>query len=182
MSRLAFGQPLGGISQFAYVVEDIQRTMSDFTATFGIGPWFVRERFQPPDGRYRGAATDPVLSLARAFSGHAMIELIQQHDDQPSVFHEGPGPRRFGFHHWAVMTKTIDEDLARLFARGYEEAFSDRLPSGSRVVYVDTSPVLPGMVELIEHTPAQELMYTRIYEAAIEWDGRSLRSKPGTRL
>jgi hypothetical protein len=86
---------------------------------------------------------DALVSLARAFSGHTMIELIQQHDDAPSVLHEGDGPRRYGFHHWALMTKRLDEDVARYRAMGYDEAFSDLLPSGARVVYVDSTRDLP---------------------------------------
>lgn len=172
MTLLAFGQPLGAIVQYAYVVEDIERTMTDFVDRLGVGPWSLRARFQPPEGRYRGNPTSPTFSLARAFAGHAMIELIEQHDDSPSVYHEGGGPRRYGFHHWAILTKSFDEDTERYRALGYEEAFSDRLPSGSRVVYVDSTRDLPGMIELVEHTDAQERRYTEIYEAAVGWDGR----------
>ena len=55
---------------------------------------------------------------------------------------------------------------------GYDEAFSDLLPSGARVVYVDSTRDLPGMIELVEHTEAQERDYTDIYLAAVDWDGR----------
>jgi hypothetical protein len=168
---LGFGQPLGAIAQFAYVVEDLDRSMADFTDRLGIGPWFVRERFRPPAGRYRGEPTSPVFSLARAFAGHAMVELIAQHDETPSVYHEHGRPRVYGFHHWGVMTDAFDEDVARYRELGYEEAFADTLPSGSRVVYMDSTPDLPGMIELVEHTPAQERFYTEIYEASIGWDG-----------
>jgi hypothetical protein len=101
-----------------------------------------------------------------------MIELIQQHDDSPSVFNERPLPGRYGFHHWARLTRTFDEDVARYASLGYEEAFSDRLPSGSRVVYVDLTRDFPGMLELVEHTEAQEGFYRSIYEASVGWDGR----------
>lgn len=179
MTLLAFGQPIGAIVQFAYVVEDIDHTMMDFVDRLGVGPWSLRERFQPPEGRYRGNPTSPTFSLARAFAGHTMVELIEQHDDSPSVYHEGDGPRRYGFHHWAILTKSFDEDVERYRALGYEEAFSDRLPSGSRVVYVDSTDDLPGMIELIEHTEAQERVYTEIYEAAVDWDGRDAIRREG---
>lgn len=180
MTTLAFGQPLSAVAQFAYVVADIERSMTDFAVRLGVGPWFLRSRFQPPRGRYRGRPTSPTFSLARAFAGHAMLELIEQHDDSPSVYHEGPGPRCYGFHHWGVLTGSFDEDVARYLAAGYEEAFSDELPSGSRVAYMDATSDLPGMIELIEHTDAQERVYTEIYEAAIGWDGGDpVRRSPG---
>jgi hypothetical protein len=171
-ATLGFGQPLGAIVQFAYVVDDIERAIADYASRLGVGPWFLRARFQPPSGLYRGQPTSPTFSLARAFAGHAMLELIEQHDDSVSVYHEGPGPRRYGFHHWGVMTATFDADVARYAALGYDEAFSDVLPSGSRVVYMDATRDLPGMIELIEHTDAQERVYTQIYTAAVGWDGR----------
>jgi hypothetical protein len=163
---LGFGQPLGGIAQLAFVVADLDAGMRDFSDRLAVGPWFVRERFTPPAGRYRGQPTSPLFSLARGFSGHTMIELIEQHDDTPSVYHEGDGPRRYGFHHFAVMTRDFDADLARYLALGYEDAFSDVLPSGSRVVYVDATRDLPGMIELVEHTPEQERVYTEMFLAA----------------
>ena len=81
------------------------------------------------------------------------------------------GPRRYGFHHWAIVTSSFDADIERLAAKGYEEAFSDRLPTGSRVVYMDATRDLPGMIELVEHTAAQEQVYTSMYRAAVGWDG-----------
>jgi Glyoxalase/Bleomycin resistance protein/Dioxygenase superfamily len=169
--QLDWGQPLGTIAQFAYVVDDIEREMLHYADRLRVGPWFVRGPFVPPEGRHRGRPTTPTFTVARAFAGHAMVELIQQHDDGPSVYHEGPGERRYGFHHWAMLTETFDEDVARYAARGYEEAFADRLPSGSRVVYVDATRDLPGMIELVEHTDRQEAVYREIYRAAIGWSG-----------
>ena len=167
---LEFGQPLGGICQFAYAVEDIERSAEQFTRELGVGPWFVRGPFQPPEGRYRGEPTGATFTLARGFTGHMMVELVKQHDDIPSVYNENGG-FRYGFHHWATFPTDFDETLAEHLERGYVEAFYDRLPSGSRVVYVDTKGDLPGMIELVEHTEAQEAVYTKIWRASIDWDG-----------
>jgi hypothetical protein len=167
-----WGQPLQAIVQFAYVVEDIDESATHFAECLGVGPWFVRGPFDPSEARYRGRATTPTFSVARAFSGHAMLELIVQHDESPSVFHEGDGPRSYGFHHWARVTRAFDADVQRYAALGYEEAFADRLPTGSRVVYLDTTRDLAGMIELVEHTEAQERVYGAIHRASLEWNGR----------
>jgi hypothetical protein len=172
MTELSFGQPVGAIVQYAYVVADIDRAIADFTDRLGLGPWFVRGPFTPPAGRYRGKPTSPVVSLARAFAGHAMVELVAQHDDTPSVFNEAAPPGRYGFHHWAVFSTEFEADLRRYAELGFEEAYADVLPSGSRIVYVDSTRDLPGMIEVIEHTAAQEEVYDRIYRASIGWDGR----------
>jgi hypothetical protein len=101
-----------------------------------------------------------------------MVELIEQHDASPSVYHEGDGPRRYGFHHWAIVTGSFDQDLDRYGALGYLTAYSDLLPSGSRIAYVDSTADLPGMIELIEHSEPQERVYDAIYRASVGWDGR----------
>jgi hypothetical protein len=166
-----WGQPLDAIFQFAYVVDDLERAAAHYVERLGVGPWFVRGAFSPPEARYRGRPTSPTFTVARAFSGHTMVELIVQHDDGPSVFHEDGGPRRYGFHHWGRMTQSFDEDVVRYAALGYEEAFYDRLGSGSRVIYVDATRDFPGMIELVEHSEAQEEVYAAIYRASVGWDG-----------
>ena len=171
MTLLDFGQPFGGVAQLAYVVEDMENAIGQFTSHLNVGPWFVRGPFVPPKGRLRGQPNSPTLTLARGFSGHTMVELIVQHDEGPSVYHEVGGPRRYGFHHWAVMTETFEEEIERYAAAGFDEAYFDVLPSGSRVMYVDSTADLPGMIEIVEYTPALERVYTEMYRAALGWDG-----------
>jgi hypothetical protein len=172
MNLLSFGQPLGGVVQVAYTVKDIDRAMRDFTLRLNLGPWFVTGPFVPKQGRYRGQATDMSLTLAVAFAGHMMIELIEQHDDKPSVYQEKIRTTGYGFHHWAVCSKSFDEDVARYQAAGYPIAFSDLSPRGVRIVYMDTTPDLPGMIEIIETTEALEAIYQSYFDAAQGWDGK----------
>jgi hypothetical protein len=171
MPVLNFGQPVGGIIQVAYIVEDIQRSMLEFTQRLRIGPWFVSGPFVPPEGLYRGSPTRMRLTLAVGFSGHMSFELIEQHDDLPSVYQEVIKARGYGFHHWGVPVADIDKAVAEHRAQGYEVAFSDRSPRGYRIVYMDTTRDLPGMIELMEMTPALEARYTEMYLASVGWDG-----------
>jgi len=166
-----FGQPLGGVVQFAYTVPDLDRAISDYATRLRIGPWFLRGPFQPDKAFYRGEPTSPRITLARAFSGHAMIELVFQHDETPSVFRERIAVAGYGFHHWAFFSTDVDADVERYAAQGYPVAFADTTPIGTRIVYVDATRDLPGMIELIEFTPRQERLYTDMYRAAIGWDG-----------
>ena len=156
----------GAIVQHAYTVADIEPAALEQTRTSGIGPWFLRGPFTPPQARYRGAPSTATFTLARAFLGPVMVELIQQHGEEPSVFRERP----LGFHHWATMPADFDAELARLHALGFESAFEDVLPTGARITYVDTQPSLPGMLELVERTPDQLASYGRIHAASLDWD------------
>jgi hypothetical protein len=161
----------GAIVQHAYTVPDIQVAMAEQTTVLGIGPWFVRGPFTPPHARYRGEPSTATFTLARAFRGPVMVELIQQHDEAPSVFRETIALRGYGFHHWATMPEGFDAELARLHALGCQNAFEDVLPTGARITYVDTQPMLPGMLELVERTPDQLASYGRIHEASLHWTG-----------
>lgn len=166
-----FGQPAGAIIQVAYVVEDIERSMREFAERLKIGPWFASGPFVPPEGRYRGQPTDMRLTLAVGFAGHMSFELIEQQDTKPSVYREIVEHRGYGFHHWAMPVEDLDAEVARYRSLGYEAAFSDRSPRGYRIVYVDTTRDLPGMIELMERTPALEARYTEMYLASVGWDG-----------
>jgi hypothetical protein len=171
MPDFRFGQPHGGIVQFAYTVADIEKGMADYTRLMGVGPWFVMGPFTTPRATYRGAPTQIELTLAIGFAGHMMVELIQQHDDKPSVYREYVERKGHGFHHWAIGSRDFDADVARYEAQGYEIAFSDVSPRGVRVVYMDIGRDVPGMLEIIELTDGLEERYTMMFEASRTWDG-----------
>ena len=174
MTELAWGQPLGSIVQYAYFVEDTEAAIGEWVERLNVGPWYVIGPFTPATGRYRGEPTDAVFTISQAFAGRTIIELVEQHNDEPSVFNELG--LNYGFHHWGVMTKTFDEDVGRYQAMGYEEAYFDTLPTtGMRVMYFDARRDMPGMIELLEHTDAQERVYAEMYEAAVNWNGRDAR-------
>jgi hypothetical protein len=162
-----FGRLPGTVIQYAYTVPDLAPAIDRYVTRFAAGPWFVRGPFTPPLARHRGSPVSLTISLARCFAGDSMIELIQQHDDTPSVFTERP----HGFHHWAVGVRDLNAAIARYAEFGYPVAFSDVVPSGARIVYVDATADLPGMIELIEMNVQQEDMYTAFRNAALDWDG-----------
>ena len=174
MSPVFFGQPDNGIIQTAYVVEDIQKTMREWAAKLRVGPWFLLDHFTGEDAQYRGKPTDVDVSIAMSFAGHMMIELIQQHNDVPSVYRDISDARGYGFHHWGVASTAFDSDVERYRAAGCELAFHERVPSGGRVAYMDTTAHLPGMTELIELGASFDAIFGRMYNATINWDGNEL--------
>lgn len=172
MALIGIGGKPATITQIAYIVEDAEASMKSYVEHMGIGPWFVTGPFNPAKPLYRGKAVVPLFTIAVAYSGEMMIELIQQHDDKPSVFQEAIATRGYGFHHWGVAVTNFDEEVARYRKNGFEIAFSDTAPMGMRVAYMDTLSVLPGMIELIEANRAFEAAFGPVRQAAIGWDGR----------
>jgi hypothetical protein len=181
MKRFTFGPAEKSIIQFAYTVDDIESGMRCYTELLHIGPWFLIGPFVPSKGLYRGSVTKMKISLAVAFAGESMIELIEQHDAEPSVYKETLKARgAHGFHHWAIGARDFDATVAHYKSKGYRETFSDISPRGVRVVYLDTSTDLSGMLEIIEMTADVEEQYKHMYDAARTWDGRHsvVRLKP----
>lgn len=174
ISRFSFGQRDDSIIQIAYTVPDIAAGMRRYSELLHVGPWFLVGPFVPAKGVYRGTPTTMEISLAVAFAGQVMIELIAQHDDKPSVYRETVVARgAHGFHHWAIGARDFDATVADYNGQGFPIVFSDISPRGVRIVYVDTSSVLPGMLEIIEMTPDVEEQYRTMHQAAQEWDGKS---------
>jgi hypothetical protein len=172
MARFSFGQRENSVIQVAYTVADIETGMRRYSENLRIGPWFLVGPFVPTKGVYRGAATHMRISIAVAFAGEVMVELIEQHDDEPSVYRETLAARgAHGFHHWAIGARDFDTTVAEYKARGYAEVFSDLSPRGVRIVYLDSTADLPGMLEIIEMTAGVEEQYRMMHQAAREWDG-----------
>jgi hypothetical protein len=172
MGQVCFGQPDDGIVQMAYVVKDIRRAIEHWVTKLKVGPWFMLEHFTGVDPKYRGQESRADVALAMAFSGHMNIELIQPHNEAPSVYKELIDRRGYGFHHWGVATWHFDREVEKYRAAGHETAFIAAVPSGGRVAYMDTTAELPGFVELIELGGAFDPVFSRFYRESIGWDGK----------
>jgi hypothetical protein len=174
IGRFSFGQRDDSIIQVAYTVADIDEGMRRYSELLHVGPWYLVGPFVPTRGVYRGTPTSMEVSLAVTFAGQVMIELIAQHDDKPSVYRETLKLRgAHGFHHWAIGARDFDAAVAHYNGQGYPTVFSDISPRGVRVAYVDTTSMLPGMLEIIEMTPGVEEQYQTMFNGTQEWDGKT---------
>ena len=165
--------PFEGIMQISFIVEDLQQAMEQYTQRLGIGPWFVSPHFSPEKNLYRGEPNDADVSIGMTFSGPMNFELIQMHDEKPSVYRETFLRRSYGFHHWAMASHDIEADIAKYQASGHEIAL-DIIINGGRVVYADTSTYLDGMTELIEITEGVRSGFGNMFRIARDWDGKDL--------
>jgi hypothetical protein len=168
---LNFGQPVDGIIQTAFVVEDIQVAMQHWIADLNVGPWFLLGPFTGGNAAtYRGQPSRASVSIAMAFAGHMQIELLQPLDDLPSVYKETIEARGFGFHHHGLAVADIAAAEARYRAKGYEEAFRAAVGSGE-VIYFDTKGASPGFIEIFEANAGMEDAFTSMYLASVGWHG-----------
>lgn len=168
---------LGEVRQNGYVVPDLQEGVRFWTEVMGVGPFFLLDHISMPGFTYRGEAANPVISVAFSHHGNLQIELIQPHDDEPSMFRDFLRSGQRGLHHVACWTNDYDRDKAAMLAGGFEVGHASELKTGendlvsARFCYVENKAI-PGMiVEILERTPLGDLMQHGIEEAARNWDG-----------
>ena len=169
---LGYGQPIGGIAQTAFVVEDLEPAIARWVRDTGAGPFFVLESLWAPGQVYRGEESRADVRLAMGFAGHMLIELIAPRDTHPSVYKESIERRGHGFHHLGIACRDVEATSAEYQARGFMEAYRAAVPTGGEVVYLDdgTAPTT-GFIELLPVTPAMDATFTRFWQASLGWDG-----------
>jgi hypothetical protein len=169
---LGYGQPIGGICQTAFVVEDILVSIEHFIRDCGAGPFFLLDHFLSDGQVYRGAPSTADVAIAMGYAGHMQIELIQPLDGNPSVYRETIEKRGYGFHHFGIACRDVDAELPGYLARGYNLAFRAGVPTGGEVAYLEGGHAAqPGFIELIPATSGMDEHFTRQWQASRNWDG-----------
>ena len=172
-AALGYGQPMGGIAQTAFVVEDLRASIDHWISNCNAGPFFVLDHFLIPGQVYRGEESKADITIAMGFAGHMLIELIQPLDNHPSVYQETIRHRGYGFHHFGIACADVDAASLEYQQRGFAEAFRAQVPTGGQVVYLDdgTGPQW-GFLELLPVTPGMDETFTSFWRASQDSDGR----------
>ncbi len=173
MSRI-----FGPTRQNGYVVRDIEATMRHWAA-LGVGPWFYFDVVPVADFEYRGRPGNPRISIALANSGELQLELIQQHDDTPSLYRDFLAAHGEGLQHLSAWTTDMAGELARL--RGLGQVIAQQGVIGeNRFVYYDTEGDHPSTVmEVYDISGSPTPLFEHIRQSAATWDGADPIRRPG---
>jgi len=177
LAEAAVSRRFGEIRQIAFVVPDIDEAMRYWTETLGIGPFFVKRAIVFSDFQYRGhAAISPRISIALANSGALQIELIEQHDDVPSIYRDFLRSGRFGLQHVSAWLTCAEFDRLKetLVHSGIEIAQEGTVPSsGARVAYFATEKGSGSLIFEISdlRDPRHAARIQGIADASRSWDG-----------
>lgn len=166
MSRI-----FGNVRQNGYVVHDIRAAMRHWTETLGVGPFFFVKKAPIEDFHYMGQPSGCECSIALANSGDLQIELIEQLNDEPSMYRDFLAAGREGLQHVAYWTETMDADLARMETLGFTIGQSGTVGENGRFVYYATEAHPGTVVELSEISGRKGELFKAIREAAARWDG-----------
>ncbi len=169
----------GHIRQIAFVVNNIDQAMEYWAGILGIGPFFIKRAIRFSDYVYRGEVMEsPQISIALANSGQLQIELIQQHDDHPSIYREFQQQSGQGLQHVAAWGTRAEFDQRRsaLLEQGLSIVQECTIAaSGVRLVYFSTEQGPGGFIyelaDLLE--PAQQERIQNVAAQAEQWDGKT---------
>ena len=162
---------IGPIMQIAYVVEDLDAAIGHWSKTLGVGPWAVQRHVAYAANAYKGAPTSADVSVAFAYSGEINIELVQQHNDEPSVFRDFARKHGAGLQHLGVLSEDLEGDTKRLEEQG--NGLVQRLvnPNGIETRFFQTEHHPGALLELIGRSALTDAAFAQLKKAAENWDG-----------
>jgi Glyoxalase/Bleomycin resistance protein/Dioxygenase superfamily len=159
------------IFQYAYVVDDIETAATQWATMFDAGPFFVAAHHRADTFSYRGTPIEADVTYAFGYAGDCQIQLVQQHDDQPSIYRDMYATGATGFHHVAVLVKDYAGERQRLVEQGFEVA-CELHANDIDACYFDTRAVIGGFTELHSHTERIVDTFQRWRRAHLDWDGQ----------
>jgi catechol 2,3-dioxygenase-like lactoylglutathione lyase family enzyme len=164
------------VRQLAYKVNDLEAAALAHHRAFGSGPFFVLRHVALASSQHRGVERPFDHSSAYGQWGSVMVELVVQHNPDPSALHDmfPHGSGREGLHHAALFVDDLDAEIARFAAEGAPLAQLSVTQTGTGFAFVDTREALGHMLELYEPTPQLTGFYDFVADAAKRWDGRYL--------
>ncbi len=163
--------------QTAWVVHDIGIAIHRWVEQALIGPFFLLPHSRIDDSRYHGSPVTIDISVAVAQVGPMQIELIEQHDGQPSPFTVDL-PQPGIHHHIAATTDDLDADIRYYENRGVEPVFTG-LSGHTPFAFFDTRSSLGCLTEIMQRDPSVEGLFELIDRAGADWDGSEpIRSLP----
>jgi hypothetical protein len=155
--------------QLGFLVEDIVEAAATWARVFGVGPFHVLPIVDQV-GTLHGEPATTTIQVAAAQAGPVQIELIQQHCDRPSIFHQWHRGRVAGFHQICSVVRDYDATKARYAGLGYELA-AESVNGSFRVAYVDTAADFGFYTEIVEETPRFLAQVANLAQTCAEWDG-----------
>ena len=162
---------LGPVMQLAYVPHDFDGALRFWTQTMGAGPFFRLNHIAYERILYRGTPAQPDFSVAIGYWGDIQIEIIQQHNDAPSIYTDWRDRGVEGLHHVCLSVDDIHHARAVCVEAGATVVQDVFLPAGVEAFYVDTGGGPGTMVEIIAPSAEMHGLFAMMRDAARDWDG-----------
>jgi hypothetical protein len=157
---------------FAYVVDDIEATVSRLVDQLGAGPFFLIENVPLENVVSRGEPAEFAHHSAFGFGWGAPIELIQPVSLAPERVERGfAGPRpRLQHVGYALPLAEVAELRSSLDERGLAQYLSSQLGEVENTLH-DASAALGHDVEILVDSQSLRDFFGMLRGAAEGWDG-----------
>jgi glyoxalase/bleomycin resistance protein/dioxygenase superfamily protein len=167
-----FRPQLGEPHHHAYVVDDIEATVSRLVDQLGAGPFFVIEHVPLENVRSRGEPAAFVHNSAFGYYGGGAIELMEVLSLAPERVQKGFSGPRPQIHHVAYVVPAIEvTDVRRsLHERGVSQYLSSQLGEVETTLH-DASAALGHDIEIHVDNKGLRNFFAMVKEAADGWDG-----------
>ena len=138
--------------QQAYFVNDLDEAIERWSTSFGAGPFVVTNHHQCDKFMYRDTPQESDVSYAFGYLGDIQVQLIQQHDDTPSIYRDMYGADEEGFHHVATLVHDFASARQHFLDLGFELA-CELFTGGVDAAYFDTRSATGGFTEIHADPP-----------------------------
>ena len=167
-----FRPQLGEPHHCAYVVDDIEATVSRLVDQLGAGPFFLIENVPLENVRSRGEPAEFAHHSAFGYSGGGAIELMQALSLAPERVAKGFSGPRPRIHHVAYVVPATEVAAVRrsLDERGLTEYLSSQLGAVETTLH-DASATLGHDIEIHVDNEGLRGFFAMVEEAADGWNG-----------
>jgi hypothetical protein len=168
----------GPIWQLGYVVVDVEAAMRGWLEG-GVGPWYVLDPF--PVDRFSFREGDPSviprITIALTYSGGVQVELIQQHDETPTLYREFLARTGGGLQHLGYLPADYDAALASAKTEGWG-VYHQGSAAGTRFAYLDGGNHPGTVAEIVDLDAGSRSLFAHMQAEAAGWDGRTRPVRP----
>lgn len=154
---------------------DLDVAIERWHRAWGVGPFFVRRHLELARVTHRGQPITLDFSVAYVQSGEIMVELVEQHDAQPSAFRDMFDLGEQGFHHVAILPDDYASTLDYYASIDCPVAMEMRTASDRGAALIDTRALCGHMTEVYLPSAGLGKVYSTVAEAARHWDGQDLK-------
>ena len=129
-------------TEICYVVRNFEASIMRWAKLTGAGPFYSMDSTLIPERTYRGQPATDRFTAAVGFMGSTLMEFIQPHDNEPSIFQEVLQKKGEAIQHiyprMRVLTaKEYDEQCAHYEKAGYKVASTAFMPGIGRNHFFD---------------------------------------------
>ncbi len=167
-------QPVTGLTsnlqRLLCVVPDLQDAMPHWARTLGAGPFVCFPHMALRDCEYRGRRIQPDVSMAAAFCGDTIIELVQQHDADESPWRDASATVAGGAPLPSIVVTDFDASSKYYESQGLPCIGRGAFAFGARFAFIDARETLGTLLQVVERHFVLTQTLEKMRTAHRDWD------------